>query len=329
MEIKQYAPVIIPTLNRFDHFKRCLESLEKCTGAEHTDVYVALDYPPSEKYIDGWTKIGAYLVEKEKNNSFAKLCVTRRERNYGVGHENSNGAVMLREVEQKYDRYIFTEDDNVFSVNFLDYINKGLELYKDDMRILHVCGYNYQIEFPSSYINNFYFSRQGSPWGYGAWVNRYELINKYYNLETLGKIIKDKDAVAKLKKERPSTVRSIINMLKNKQIYGDSVFGTIVTLEDMYFLMPMISKVRNLGTDGSGVHATSIDQEKINYFQKQIIDNQSTFEFTNDVFTVKPINVIEAQMPVNKLKEVYKNFVFQVDFFLWRHFSFVPKSKYI
>ena len=105
MEIKQYAPVIIPTLNRFDHFKRCLESLEKCTGAEHTDVYVALDYPPSEKYIDGWKKIGAYLVEKEKNNSFANLCVTRRERNYGVGHENSNGAVMLREVEQKYDRY--------------------------------------------------------------------------------------------------------------------------------------------------------------------------------------------------------------------------------
>ena len=65
MEIKQYAPVVIPTLNRYEHFKRCLESLEGCTGAEHTDVYVALDYPPSDKYVEGWKKMDAYLAEKE------------------------------------------------------------------------------------------------------------------------------------------------------------------------------------------------------------------------------------------------------------------------
>ena len=50
----KYAPVIIPTMNRYNHFYACLESLERCTGSEHTDVYVALDYPPSEKYVDGW-----------------------------------------------------------------------------------------------------------------------------------------------------------------------------------------------------------------------------------------------------------------------------------
>ena len=64
MEIKQYAPVWIPTLNRFEHFKRCLESLERCTGADKTDVYVGLDYPPSDKYVEGWKKIDAYLAEK-------------------------------------------------------------------------------------------------------------------------------------------------------------------------------------------------------------------------------------------------------------------------
>ena len=48
------APVIIGTLNRFEHFHDCLESLEKCTMADETDVYVALDYPPSEKYVEGW-----------------------------------------------------------------------------------------------------------------------------------------------------------------------------------------------------------------------------------------------------------------------------------
>ena len=46
MEDRNYAPVIIPTLSRFEHFKRCWESLENCTGADKTEVFVALDYPP-------------------------------------------------------------------------------------------------------------------------------------------------------------------------------------------------------------------------------------------------------------------------------------------
>ena len=44
-----YSPVIITTLNRHEHFRQCLESLERCTDADKTNVYVALDYPPSEK----------------------------------------------------------------------------------------------------------------------------------------------------------------------------------------------------------------------------------------------------------------------------------------
>ena len=48
--LSQYAPVLIPTLNRYEHLKQCLESLSKCSLAEHTEVYIALDFPPSEKY---------------------------------------------------------------------------------------------------------------------------------------------------------------------------------------------------------------------------------------------------------------------------------------
>ena len=68
MEVKNYSPVIIPTLNRYEHFKRCLESLEQCTGATYTDVYIGLDYPPADKYIDGWRKIDEYLQFKETHN---------------------------------------------------------------------------------------------------------------------------------------------------------------------------------------------------------------------------------------------------------------------
>ena len=113
--ITTYAPVIIPTLNRNVHFERCLESLERCSGADQTEVYVALDYPPSEKYKEGWKKIDDYLRLKESQNGFKKLHVIRRDRNYGICHENGNYETLIREIKKSYDRYILSEDDNEFS----------------------------------------------------------------------------------------------------------------------------------------------------------------------------------------------------------------------
>lgn len=34
-----YAPVMIPTLCRYEHFKECLESLSLCKGADMTEVF--------------------------------------------------------------------------------------------------------------------------------------------------------------------------------------------------------------------------------------------------------------------------------------------------
>ena len=53
----KYAPIYIPTLNRFGHLKKCLESLMANSWASKTDVFIALDFPPSEKYKEGWLKV--------------------------------------------------------------------------------------------------------------------------------------------------------------------------------------------------------------------------------------------------------------------------------
>ena len=106
MKDNKYAPVIIPTLNRFEHFKRCLESLEHCTGAEYTDVYVALDYPPSECYRVGWEMINSYLTEKESEHGFSHLFVIRRSSNYGICKQDGNYELILKDLSKISDRYI-------------------------------------------------------------------------------------------------------------------------------------------------------------------------------------------------------------------------------
>ena len=109
MEIKPYAPFIIPTLNRYDHFRQCLESLEKCTGADKTDVYIGLDFPLSDKYVEGWKKIDNYISGKEKSNGFKHLIVFRRQKNCGLVGSKGNLGFYVRtkcgklEKRDKYD----------------------------------------------------------------------------------------------------------------------------------------------------------------------------------------------------------------------------------
>ena len=85
IKIEKFAPVIIPTLCRYDHFTRCIESLAKCKFSNMTDVFVALDYPAKKVHWDGYLKICEYLEDKQSEFGFKSLNIIKRERNYGVG----------------------------------------------------------------------------------------------------------------------------------------------------------------------------------------------------------------------------------------------------
>ena len=75
------APILIPTLNRYTHFIRLVESLKRNTWAKYTDVFVGLDYPPSEKYVEGYKCICEYL--KGDFSQFKSFNIIRRNENYG------------------------------------------------------------------------------------------------------------------------------------------------------------------------------------------------------------------------------------------------------
>ena len=127
-----YYPVYIPTLNRYTHFKRCVESLARNTHADKTELVIGLDYPPEEKYVEGYLKIKGYIPTI---NGFGKLTVFERGENYGA---SANSLALLEYVFTHYDAAIATEDDNEFSPCFLDFMNKALKAYKDDEKVVSI-----------------------------------------------------------------------------------------------------------------------------------------------------------------------------------------------
>ena len=119
-----YAPIIIPTLNRYECLKKCVESLQKNTWADETELYISVDYPPAEKYEYGYRKIKEYL-DKEITG-FKKVNVFFQGKNLGP-IENVNW--LYEKAFSKYDRVIFMEDDNEVAPSFIQFCDKGLELF--------------------------------------------------------------------------------------------------------------------------------------------------------------------------------------------------------
>lgn len=303
MNNKNYAPVIIPTLNRYNHFKQCLESLEKCTGADKTEVFVGLDYPPSDKYVDGWKTIDLYLQEKEKDNRFKKLVVFRRDHNYGIKGPESNVAVLGRFIRENYDRYIFSEDDNVFSPNYLLYMNTCLETYKEDPDVIAVTGYSYPIDWQMNegatvQKQNF----NASAWGWGWWTAKRDIVSE--NISS-GDMYDRAPEVLKKQKFRTNIFNafyeymcaSIIPIEFYKKVQsgrlGITDYSTrqYLTVYDKYIVSPLVSKVRTIGYDGSGVYCQNFEEFRKKYvgkgewaynFMEQPLDESSEFELVEN-----------------------------------------------
>lgn len=292
--MNNFAPVLIPTLNRYTHLKRCIVSLSKCTDANKTDIFIALDYPLNENHWEGYNRICEFLEEVK---GFKTVNIIKRETNFGV-RKNLDSA--SKKILNKYSRIIISEDDNEFSLNFLEFMNKGLEKYELDSSVYAICGYRHLINIPKNYPKNYFYFKGFSAWGYGTWKNKY--IEPYYSYEKLTKFIKNKRNVKELKKISKRHYLNVMHsIIKKEGKFGDFTVFLSNIENDKYCIFPTISKVRNHGHDGSGVNC-GINKEAV--FINQRIDNQKYFEFSPST------SIIEDEY-INKQYRKYFNITFK------------------
>lgn len=269
------APVIIVTLNRYDHFKRCIESLKANTFASETPLYIGLDYPSKESHWNGYKKILNYI---HNISGFKSVDIIIRQENMGA---IPNMFSMFDLVTNFYDRYIFTEDDNIFSVNFLEYINNGLELYKNNPKISAICGYNFPVdkEILGSELGgrSIFFSRFFSAWGYGSWKDRYISRKNKCSLKYCIQIAYSPRQLINLYKTSNRLILDLISILNNKNATDDTTICFNNINDDTYCVLPAVSKVRNIGNDGSGLNCHDLGPNSI--FDLQEIDLHNRFDY--------------------------------------------------
>lgn len=287
-----YAPIIIPTLCRYEHFVRLIESLKNNTWAQYTDVYVALDYPPSEKYEEGYNSICKYL--ESDFSCFANFCVIKRTYNMG---SFANCESAIAQVLTKHDRFIRTDDDTEFSPNFLEYMNKCLMEYENDDDVIAVTGYSYPIKWKVSDGSKVLKENFICPmWGTGFWRDRYKNLYNYIDIE--GGLAKDARMTIQngglgrmtdiCRKEFAELCLSPDFKETLAAKVTDISVRMYMAIKNKYVIMPTISKVRNWGFDGSGEYCgMSVGNGKQvnakNYpYQLQQIDEDDKFVLVKD-----------------------------------------------
>lgn len=243
-----YYPIGIPTLCRYEHFKRCVESLAKNTHADKTELVIGLDYPPSDKYREGYEKISRYV---ETIKGFAKVTVLRHEHNLGA---EANWKFVRDYIFCKNEAVIMTEDDNVFSPNFLDYINKALQYYKNNEHVSSICGFTPLRS--ERYFKHIYLSPTMCAWGYATWKDKMVDANE---LMAIGSILKDTRKSLRVFFSSPQCLSMIIEMTDKGVYWGDAANSAYNILNGRYQCRTTESLCQNIGIDGSGLHCGTND----------------------------------------------------------------------
>ena len=257
------APIEIPTLCRSKHFIRLIESLKQNSWAKYTDVYVGLDFPSSEKYRKGWQEICNY-VDIGDFSIFASFHVIRRTENYGF-YRNSGD--LIERIYEKYDRVIELADDLEVSPNFIEYMDKCLDIFENEPNIVTISGYAYPVDWLLSgnatcMKQDFY----ASEWGRASWKSKTIQYKPYIEsgqmLDELPQVIKR----GCYKKMIDAGLREYIPAATSLRFYKtgmmrrccDIAMRAYLAVDGKYCISPTISKVRNYGFDGSGLFCQGI-----------------------------------------------------------------------
>ena len=207
---RTYAPVFITTLNRKKHLNRLIDSLLKNPLSDRTDVFISLDYPPSDKYREGYGQVLGYL-ESGDFSGFRSFNVIRREENMGPVKNSDD---LKRLAGEKYDRWIMTEDDNEFSPGFLKYINDGLEMCEEDPSLYAVCGYSYPVRWGEDNGNTVTMDGMFASYGYGILKRNHDAFREEMTIDAWKRAMKDSRLLKRMKHT-------------NRLNYNDFVSGVI------------------------------------------------------------------------------------------------------
>lgn len=182
--------------------------------------------------------------------------------NWGVYKNIGLGAKWVFEREPMA---IFLEDDNLPETTFFEYCRSLLYRYKDDTRVLWICGTNYQGKYEPEDGSSYMFTQHLLPCGWASWSNKF--LEFYdFTFETFN----------------PVNIKRVKQRYNNKKLFGHQLrfcemevarknaglryvswdwhMAWSIRVNGLWGISPKYNQIKNIGVDEFSAHGgTSLD----------------------------------------------------------------------
>jgi hypothetical protein len=238
------APILLFVYNRPEHTRLTLEALKANILADQSQLFIYADAARNEK-----DRLSVDEVRKiiHSIDGFAKISLCIREQNFGLANNIIDG---VTKIVNQYGKVIVLEDDLITAPHFLEFMNDGLETYKDEEKMghIHACQYYMTDALPETFLLRFVGS-----WGWATWDRAWKSFNP------------DGAALLRELEEKKLTKYFDFNnaygftRMLRRQVKGLNHSWAIrwnasLFLNGLYSLNVGKTLVQNIGLDGSGTN---------------------------------------------------------------------------
>lgn len=240
------APVALFAYNRIRHTLETVRALQTNELARQTDLFMFSDGPKSETDEAVISEIRNFL---RKVDGFNTVTLIERERNLGLAQSVINGVTT---IINQYGKVIAVEDDLLTANDFLAFMNQSLDWFETEIRVFSVSGFNFPTRAPHRYEYDAFCSYRSISWGWGTWKDRWEEAD--WEVKDFHEFLLNKNAQQTFNRGGDDLTDMLISQMEGRTDSWSIRWDYTHYKHDAVAILPVESRVYNIGFDSSGTH---------------------------------------------------------------------------
>jgi hypothetical protein len=243
------APIVLFVYNRLVHTRQTLEALAANSLACESDLWIFSDGPKCPEVARQVEEVRQYIHYFKGTGRFASVKIKEMAQNKGLAGSVIDGVTNILNVCKSV---IVLEDDLVTAPDFLTFMNACLDYYNGHPGVGSISGYSPLRTLPRCYRDDVYLVPRSCSWGWATWRDRWHRVD--WKVADFDEFRKDRSARRQFNQCGSDRYDRLQRQVDSDINSWSIRFGYWQFRQGMCTVYPAVSRVRNIGTDGSGTH---------------------------------------------------------------------------